>query len=230
MSEHRLKLSVPALAWRQGWRDFRAGELRLLMVAVVLAVAALSAVGFFATRLDAALARDAAALLGGDAVVASDQPAPAEYAQRASASGLRQAQSTSFPSMARAPDDKGGAARLLAVKAVSSAYPLRGTLRLRASADGPAVTTAQPQEAVGQDATFEKGVELVLDELRLIGASGELSLLEEGRGVLLRGHLGEPRCICDRPLRGDEFTAMCVADGSLAATRARQSATAAQQA
>ena len=36
----------------------------------------------------------------------------------------------------------------------------------------PAVAAAQPQEAVGQDAAFEKGVELVLHELRQFGTSG----------------------------------------------------------
>jgi predicted lysophospholipase L1 biosynthesis ABC-type transport system permease subunit len=54
MHPHALNISVAGLAWRQGWRDFRAGELRLLMVAVMLAVAALTAVGFFADRLEAA--------------------------------------------------------------------------------------------------------------------------------------------------------------------------------
>ena len=185
MSSYRLKLSVPALAWRQGWRDFRAGELRLLMVAVVLAVAALSAVGFFATRLDAALARDAAALLGGDAVVASDQPAPPEFAARASALGLRQAQSTSFPSMARAPDDKGGAARLVAVKAVSSAYPLRGTLRLRASTDGPELAVAAAPER--GTVWVEAGV---LDALQL--ALGDSLLLGDQRFSISRLILQEP--------------------------------------
>ena len=48
-----------ALAVRQTLRDFRAGELRLLMVAVMLAVAALTAVGFFADRINGGLARDA---------------------------------------------------------------------------------------------------------------------------------------------------------------------------
>jgi putative ABC transport system permease protein len=69
--------SIAALAWRQTLRDFRAGELRLLAVAVMLAVAALTAVGFFADRLGSGLQRDARQLLGGDAVVGSDQPAPA---------------------------------------------------------------------------------------------------------------------------------------------------------
>ena len=108
MHTHALNISVFGLAWRQGWRDFRAGELRLLMVAVTLAVAALTAVGFFASRLEAALARDAGALLGGDAVVASDKPAPPQFAAQARALGLQQATSASFPSMARADDAKGG--------------------------------------------------------------------------------------------------------------------------
>lgn len=82
-------VSVWALAWRQSLRDFRAGELRLLMVAVTLAVAALSAVGFFADRLNQGLSRDARQLLGGDAIVASDQPAPPAFAERARALGLQ---------------------------------------------------------------------------------------------------------------------------------------------
>jgi len=49
----------------------------------------------------------------------------------------------------------------------------------------PAVIATQAQEAVGQDAAFEKGVELVLDELRQVCAGCSLSLLEEGGGVLL---------------------------------------------
>jgi putative ABC transport system permease protein len=72
--------SVALLAWRQTLRDLRAGELRLLAVAVMLAVAALTAVGFFADRLNTGLARDARQLLGGDAIVGSDKPAPPELA------------------------------------------------------------------------------------------------------------------------------------------------------
>jgi putative ABC transport system permease protein len=185
MTAHALPVSIPALAWRQGWRDFRAGELRLLMVAVVLAVAALSAVGFFATRLEAALARDAASLLGGDAVVASDQPAPAAFAERAQALGLQLARSASFPSMARAPDDKGGAARLVSVKAVSDGYPLRGTLQLRERADGPLLTVAAPP-ARGT-VWVESGV---LDALQL--SLGDALLLGDQRFAISRLIVQEP--------------------------------------
>ena len=175
MTSRALPVSVFALAWRQGWRDFRAGELRLLMVAVVLAVAALSAVGFFATRLEAALSRDASQLLGGDAVVASDQPAPADFADRARALGLLQASSATFPSMARAADEQGGASRLVAVKAVSDGYPLRGQMRVqdsagapdRAVAGGPARGTVWVEAAVLDALQLKPGDPLLLGDLRL---------------------------------------------------------------
>ena len=48
-----------------------------------------------------------------------------------------------------------------------------------------AAAQAQAQEAVGRDAAFEEGVELVFDELRQVGAASVLGLGEEGRGVLL---------------------------------------------
>ena len=67
------------LGWRTLWRDVRSGDLRLLMLAVTLAVAALTAVGFFADRLKGGLQRDARQLLGGDAVVSSDNPTPSAF-------------------------------------------------------------------------------------------------------------------------------------------------------
>lgn len=139
--------------WQQIWRDLRSGTLRWLLVAVTLAVAALSSVGLFADRIERGLQRDAAQLLGGDAVVIGDQPVPDTVIQRAQALGLRTARTAVFPSMARAPDDKGGEARLVAIKAVDERYPLRGRLTLSAppspaaaaaaaAATGPAETPA----------------------------------------------------------------------------------------
>ena len=103
------------------------------MVAVVLAVAALTAVGFFADRLQQSLTRDARQLLGGDAIIASDQPPPSALAERARSQGLQVVHTAAFPSMGRAPDDKGGASRLVSVKAVTSGYPLRGQVLIAAS-------------------------------------------------------------------------------------------------
>jgi putative ABC transport system permease protein len=130
------------LAWRQMLRDFRAGELRLLVVAVMLAVAALSAVGFFADRINGGLARDARQLLGGDAIVSSDQPAPPAFAARARELGLRTATTAGFPSMGRAAEAQGGASRLVSVKAVSADYPLRGRVTVAGAAGTPEASGA----------------------------------------------------------------------------------------
>jgi len=132
-------VSVPAWRWaiKQTWRDMRSGSLRLLLVAVVLAVTALSAVGFFADRIEQGLVRDAAQLLAADAIVVADQPLSGGLAAIAQRLGLRQAQTSVFPSMARAPDERGGDSKLVALKAVSDAYPLRGQITLgRVQADG----------------------------------------------------------------------------------------------
>ena len=124
------------LGWRTLWRDLRAGELRLLIVAVTLAVAALTAVGFFADRLKGGLQRDARQLLGGDAVLRSDEITPAVFIAKAKALGLQTAASVSFPTMARATDADGGATKLAAFKAVPAGYPLRGSLLVSSIADG----------------------------------------------------------------------------------------------
>ncbi|HSV82449.1 MAG TPA: FtsX-like permease family protein [Ramlibacter sp.] len=129
--------SAWALGWRTLWRDLRAGELRLLIVAVTLAVAALTAVGFFADRLKGGLARDARQLLGGDAVVVSDAPTPQVFLERAQALGLRSVTTLQFPSMGRAPDALGGASRLVGLKVVPPGYPLRGGLQTAPAPDQP---------------------------------------------------------------------------------------------
>ena len=127
-----VRVSVWRWAWTQMRRDWRSGSMRFLLVSVVLAVTALSAVAFFADRIEAGLTRDAAQLIGGDAVVVADQPIPAVFTELASKKGLRLAYTSVLASMARAPDDKGGDSKLVALKAVDLTYPLRGKLRLGA--------------------------------------------------------------------------------------------------
>ncbi len=163
-----------ALAWRQMLRDFRAGELRLLVVAVMLAVAALSAVGFFADRIEGGLARDARQLLGGDAIVSSDRPAPAGFAAKARELGLATATTAGFPSMGRAGEAQGGASRLVSVKAVSAAYPLRGQLTL-AGAPGNKETRrsgAPERGSVWVDPALLGVLNLKLGDTLLLGDAG----------------------------------------------------------
>ena len=165
------------LGWRTLWRDVRAGELRLLVVAVLLAVAALSSVAFFANRLAGALQRDAAQLLGGDVVVSSDQPLPAVFAEKARALGLRSARTQTFPTMARAEQAQGGAGRLVTLKAVSASYPLRGSLRV---SDNTHWQPAQPDQSSTQppqpgqvwvEAPLLEALQLQLGDALLLGQS-----------------------------------------------------------
>ncbi len=164
-------ISVLRLSFNQLRRDLKAGELRLLLVAVMLAVAALSAVGFFADRLNGGLARDARQLLGGDAIVASDKPPLPALIEKARSLGLRTATSVAFPSMGRAPDDKGGAARLVSVKAVSDGYPLRGQLQLKRAAQGAVELLAAAPErgSVWVDAAVLDALQLQLGDRLLLG-------------------------------------------------------------
>jgi hypothetical protein len=66
-----------------------------------------------------------------------------------------------------------------------------------------ALAAAQPQEAVGQDAAFEKGVELVLDEPRQLGAGAGFGVGDEAGRALLhqavqRGLLRSMALVMDR--------------------------------
>lgn len=117
-------------ALRMTRRDWRAGELRFLLLALMLAVAALSAVGFFVDRMNRALERDAAQLLGADLVVRSDYPLKAEWREQAQKRGLALADTVSFPSMAGSGSGEQQETGLVALKAVSPDYPLRGALTL----------------------------------------------------------------------------------------------------
>ncbi len=160
-----------SLGWRTLRRDLRAGELRLLIVAVTLAVAALTAVGFFADRLQGGLARDARQLLGGDAVVVSDQQTPAAFVDKARALNLQSVTTLLFPSMARAPDAQGGASRLVALKAVPPGYPLRGTLQTADASDTPGQPT-RGVPAAGEawvDAALLEALSLKVGDPLLLG-------------------------------------------------------------
>ena len=186
---NRPQASVWRLAGRQVWRDLVAGELKLLLWAVVLAVGALTAVGFFADRMRAGLVRDAAQLLGGDAVVLGDKPLAPAFAQEALRRGFVVGQAATFPSMARAAAAQGGAAKLAAVKAVDAAYPLRGSVDVRFGEaapvrslhQAPAAGTAWIDPALADALSLKVGDSLELGDATLRIAA--LIAIEPDRGT-----------------------------------------------
>ncbi len=181
--------SASALGWRTLWRDLRSGELRLLMVAVTLAVAALTGVGFFSDRLQSGLQRDARQLLGGDAVVVSDNPPAEAWQKEAEKLGLQSALTLGFPTMGRAGDEQGGATRLVALKAVSPGYPLRGSLRVAQTSQDTVGATTREIPARGEtwvEAPLLEALNLKVGDALLLG-DGSLRItrvitLEPDRG------------------------------------------------
>lgn len=107
-------------------RDWRAGELRVLVFALVIAVGGMTTVGFFADRVQVALSRQGNQLLGADLIIFSDHPLAPHYAEEAKRRGLSISTAIKFPSMTA----KGEESLLTEIKAVTEGYPLRGELRI----------------------------------------------------------------------------------------------------
>ena len=124
-------------SWKMLRRDARGGELRLLAAALAIAVAALTAVGFFADRVRQALARESHQLLGADLLLTADHPWPPGMAEAARTHGLQVVETRTFPSMVTYGEGDDLRAQLAEIKAVGAAYPLRGSLRIAPALNAP---------------------------------------------------------------------------------------------
>ncbi len=129
-------------------RDWRAGELRFLLVALIIAVSALSSVGFFIDRMRAGLNRDAHQLLGADLLLNADDPIQQTWRDEARRRGLLIAETATFQSMAQAGEGDASSAQLSAVKAVTDGYPLRGQLTLSTEPDQASRALGQKTDAI----------------------------------------------------------------------------------
>lgn len=107
--------------WRQAWRI---AEMRLLFLALVISVTAVTSVNFFTDRTERLMTMQATKLLGADVIVRSSRPLDKAYLSQAETLGLSQAEMISFRSMVSV----GESLKLAQVKAVSPNYPLRGNI------------------------------------------------------------------------------------------------------
>jgi putative ABC transport system permease protein len=181
---HATLISI-RLAMRMLWRDLRAGELHLLALALVVAVACLASVGFLTDRVSQSLNREATQLLGGDLLLTADHPWPESVREQARAGGLKVADTLLFSSMVST--EEGFA--LATVKAVSDAYPLRGQLKLAPGRNqpdafvphGPPRGEIWPDERVlaGLDVQVGDSIQLGMKRLRI----GGVLTFESDRGV-----------------------------------------------
>jgi len=125
-------MNLVKLSLRMLQRDLYAGELNVLIFALVIAVGGMTTVGFFTDRVQLALSRQDDQLLGADLIIVSDHPLSQHYTDKAIQLGLTTSTALKFPSMVV----KGGNSMLVGIKAVTAGYPLRGELRITDNIDG----------------------------------------------------------------------------------------------
>lgn len=115
-----------SLGLRSLAREWRSGELLVLLIALLVGVTSLSSVAYLTSRIGVAVARQAGEVLAADLVYSSGRELPGEHLEQAEAAGLATAQILGFPSVAWL-DERSA---LASIKAVSAGYPLRGRIRL----------------------------------------------------------------------------------------------------
>jgi len=113
-------------ALRNLLRDFKSGELAVLLLSVLVAVASLTAVGFFTSRVGRAVNQQAGEVLAADLRLESPRPIAEGYDAEAARRGLRVARILSMPSVVF----HGEESVLVALRAVGEGYPLRGRLKI----------------------------------------------------------------------------------------------------
>jgi len=106
-------------------RDWYSGELRLIGISILIAVACLSSVSFFTDRVKRATEQQATELLAADLLLISSKKIQSEYIDTAKTAGLIISLNESFRSVVV----KGDKLELAEVKAVDANYPIRGHLR-----------------------------------------------------------------------------------------------------
>jgi putative ABC transport system permease protein len=125
-------------AWRALRREALAGDLLTVFAALVLGVAVMTAVGTLVNRVNLALTGSAAEMLGGDLGIAGRDDPPQAFADEAQRRGLAHTRIASFGSVLF----NGDASQMASIKAVQAGYPLRGTLRVRATPGGALIADA----------------------------------------------------------------------------------------
>jgi putative ABC transport system permease protein len=119
-------------------REFKSGEVRVLAAALALAVAAMTAVGFFTDRVAQGVQARSAEVLAADLVLRSNRPIPEARAALADELGLAHARTASFPSVVLAGDESA----LADIEGVTEGYPLRGRLRTSTAFDAESETVS----------------------------------------------------------------------------------------
>jgi putative ABC transport system permease protein len=155
------KLSARMLA-----RDWRAGELKALAAALLVATASVTTVAFFSDRVARALTQNASVLLGADLRLSGDRPLPGEFRQQADRMRLSTTSTLKFPSMVV----NGDSGVLSEIQAVEEGYPLRGEIK-GAPASPPIAKSIPSRGEVWPDTKLAARLNLARGDSVALGSS-----------------------------------------------------------
>lgn len=173
-----------SLAWQQLRSQWQAGDLRVLMLALVLAVTSITAVNFFTNRISSHLNNQGGMLLGGDAVIIADHALPAPYSAQAKQYGINTASTLEFASMAINHDKN----ILAEIKAIDDTFPLTGDFgvqflfekAVQNTRAGPAIGEVWIEPRIANALDLTLGDQLELGAIKLKVAA--ILLREPSRG------------------------------------------------
>lgn len=172
------------LALKLLWRDWRSGELTLLLTSLVIAVSTVTTITLFVDRLQQALISESATFLAADRVISTSEPLEPDIIGRARELGLETAETLSFLSMVFSSDR----AQFSAVKAVDDSYPLRGDLIISEVpfVFGEVVVHGPPPGQVWLESRLVPSLDVAVGELIDIGVAsftvGKVLIKEPDRG------------------------------------------------
>lgn len=130
-------VSLFLLSWTLLKRDWRAGELQVLLLALIIAVASITSIGIFTQRINLAIHDQSGQFLGADLLLSSPKPVSDNILQKAKKLGLQQSHNLRFSSVLVAHDTF----QLAHVKAVDDDYPLKGAIKISAELFGESLDT-----------------------------------------------------------------------------------------
>ncbi len=156
------------LSWLMLRRDWRTGEWRVLLIALVLAVGSIATVGLFANRVGLALQQQATSLLGADLRLVATHPFPPAYRAAAMQRGLQVVEVTTFPSMVVYDQQN----VLAEIQAAEEGYPLRGKIHIddgtqHIAQGNPVPGTVWADKRLLQRMGLQLGNEVVIGALRM---------------------------------------------------------------
>lgn len=165
-------------------RDWKGGELRLLFLALIMAVTSITGIALFTDRLEKALLLESANMLAADRIVSGRGDLPREVLTEGQTRGLSTAEVVSFTSMAFS--ETGNI--LVAAKAVTDAYPLRGEVIVseQAFVRGTPIGSGPPQGEVWLESRAMAALDIDIGDFVSVGEAelrvGKIIVAEPDRG------------------------------------------------